>query len=61
MKPYFETLDINGYDSHEECMDQEPVSDKNDDRKSAELPNGAGRKSGQNSEDRVVRNNLQCV
>lgn len=61
MKPYLETLDINGHDSHKECMHQEPVCNEDDDRERTELSYGARREHSQNSEDGVVRNNLQRV
>ena len=39
--PYLQTLYINRQDRYEECMHEEPMRNEHNDRKSAELPNGA--------------------
>ena len=58
---HLQTLNIDREDGHEERMDQEPVSDEHYDRERAELPDGAGREERDDSQDGVVRAELQCV
>lgn len=58
---HFKTLYINREDSHKECVDQEPMSDKHHYSECAELTDGTGREKGNNTQNGIVTAQLQRI
>jgi hypothetical protein len=56
-----ESLQVDRKDCDEECMDEEPMGDKDDNGEDAKLSDGATCEDSDNAEDGVASHHLECI